>query len=82
MRLYKLMIKKKKKSPEFLVPLSQQAPDEITFKIMFSWRKWYWSIFGVGYKALKNLSIGVSVGSQLRPLKFKWSQLQKGPRIC
>lgn len=38
--------------------------------------------FGVGYKAVQDLSIGVSVGLQLRPLKFKCSLLQKRPWIC
>lgn len=67
MRLYKSMIKKKRL--ELLVCLSQQTQYEITFKIMLSSAKRCWSIFGVGYKALKNLSIGVSVGLHLRTLK-------------
>ena len=36
---------------------------------MLSSGKRCWNIFGVGYKALKNLSIGVSVGLHLRTLK-------------
>lgn len=67
MRLYKSMIKKKRL--ELLVCLSQQTQYEITFKIMLSSAKRCWSIFGVGYKTLKNLSIGVSVGLHLRTLK-------------
>lgn len=42
MRLYKLMIEKKRGGPELLVCLSQQAQYGITFL----WGKWYWGIFG------------------------------------
>lgn len=37
---------------------------------------------GAGHQALKVLSMAVSADLHARPLKFRWSQLQKRPWIC